>query len=113
MMLTGGSVERAIELIEGLEVDEKRMLTNLELTKGLIYAENVSLALAPKMGKTQAHELIEKACKQAIAQQKHLKEILAEMSVDLPNLDELFMPSNSIGNSLDIIDEILDNLSNH
>lgn len=113
MMLTGGSVERTIELIEGLEVDEKRMLANLELTKGLIYAENVSLALAPKMGKTQAHELIEKACRQAIAQQKHLKEILSEMSLDLPNLDELFMPANSIGNSLDIIDEILDNLSNH
>jgi 3-carboxy-cis,cis-muconate cycloisomerase len=113
MMLTGGSVERAIELIGGLEVNDKRMLANLELTKGLIYAENVSLALAPKMGKTQAHELIEKACKQAITQQKHLKEILSEMSLDLPNLDELFMPAHSIGNSLDIIDEILDNLSNH
>ncbi|GAB3505752.1 class-II fumarase/aspartase family protein [Emticicia fontis] len=113
MMLTGGSVERTIELIEGLEVNERQMLTNLELTKGLIYAENVSLALAPEIGKTQAHELIEKACKQAIAQQKHLKEILSEMSLDLPNLDELFTPANSIGNSLDIIDEILDNLSNH
>jgi 3-carboxy-cis,cis-muconate cycloisomerase len=113
MMLTGGTVERAIDLLESLEVNEKRMLTNLELTKGLIYAENVSLALAPKIGKIQAHELIEKACKQAIAQQKHLKEILSEMSLDLPNLEKLFMPVHSIGNSLDIIDEILDNLSNH
>ncbi|RYU94525.1 3-carboxy-cis,cis-muconate cycloisomerase [Emticicia agri] len=111
MLLTGGAVERMIELIEGLEVDEKRMLVNLELTKGLIYAENVSLALAPQIGKTQAHELIEKACKQAIAQQKHLKEILAEMFVDLPNLEELFMPAYSIGNSLDIIDEILETVS--
>ncbi len=109
MMLAGGAVERTIELLEGLEVDEKRMLVNLELTKGLVYAENVSLALAPKIGKTQAHELIEKACRQAIAQQKHLKEILSEMSLDLPNLDDLFMPVHSIGNSLDIIDEILDN----
>lgn len=113
MMLTGGTVERSIDLLQGLEVDEKRMLTNLNLTRGLIYAENVSLALAPKMGKIQAHELIEKACKQALAQQKHLKDILSEMSLDLPNLEELFMPVHSIGNSLDIIDEILDNLSNH
>jgi len=113
MMLSGGAIERTIELLQGLEVDEKRMLANLELTKGLIYAENVSLALAPKIGKIQAHELIEKACKQAIGQQKHLKDILSEMSLDLPNLEELFMPVHSIGNSLDIIDEILDNLSNH
>lgn len=109
MMLAGGAVERTIELLEGLEVDEKRMLINLELTKGLVYAENVSLALAPKIGKTQAHELIEKACRQAIVRQKHLKEILSEMSLDLPNLEDLFMPVHSIGNSLDIIDEILDN----
>lgn len=113
MMLTAGAVERTIELLEGLEVDEKRMLKNLGMTNGLIYAENVSLALAPEIGKTQAHELIEKACTQAIDKQKHLKEILSEMSLDLPNLEELFMPEYSIGNSLDIIDEILDNLSNH
>ncbi len=107
MMLTAGSVERSIELIEGLEVDEKRMLQNLELTKGLIYAENVSLALATKIGKINAHELVEKACKLAISQQKHLKEILEEMNLDLPNLEDLFKPENSIGNSLEIIDEIL------
>ncbi|MCU0337483.1 MAG: hypothetical protein MUF12_06435, partial [Sediminibacterium sp.] len=80
---------------------------NLELTKGLIYAENVSLALATKIGKINAHELVEKACKLAISQQKHLKEILEEMNIDLPNLEALFKPENSIGNTLDIIDDIL------
>lgn len=107
MTLTAGSVERALELVSGLEVDEKRMLANLEVTKGLIYAENVSLALAPKMGKMQAHELVEKACKTAILQQKHLKEILLELQLDLPDLEELFKPENSIGLSLELIDEVL------
>jgi 3-carboxy-cis,cis-muconate cycloisomerase len=83
------------------------MLQNLELTKGLIYAENISLTLATKLGKINAHELVEKACKSAISQQKHLKEILKEMNIDLPNLEELFNAQNSIGNSLEIIDEIL------
>lgn len=107
MLLTAGSIERAIELIESLEVDKQRMLLNLELTKGLIYAENVSLALATKIGKINAHELVEKACKSAISQQKHLKEVLEEMNIDLPNLEALFKPENSIGNSLEMIDEIL------
>ena len=112
MTLTAGTVERAIELIEGLEVDEKRMLANLEITKGLIYAENVSLALAPKIGKIQAHQLVEKACKSAISQQKHLKEVLLDLKIDLPNLEELFKPENSIGNSLEIIDTILTRFDN-
>lgn len=107
MTLSAGSVERAIELVGGLEVDEKRMLANLEVTKGLIYAENVSLALAPKMGKMQAHELVEKACKTAIHQQKHLKEVLIDFQLDLPDLEELFKPENSIGLSLELIDEVL------
>jgi 3-carboxy-cis,cis-muconate cycloisomerase len=107
LLLTAGSIERSIELIASLEVDDKRMLQNLEFTKGLIYAENISLALAIKMGKINAHELVEKACKLAISQQKHLKEILKEMNIDLPNLEELFKAENSIGNSLEIIDEIL------
>jgi len=107
MTLTAGSVERALELVSGLEVDEKRMLANLEVTKGLIYAENVSLALAPKMGKMQAHELVEKACKTAIQQQKHLKEVLIEWALELPDLDALFNPENSIGFSLELIDEVL------
>jgi 3-carboxy-cis,cis-muconate cycloisomerase len=107
MLLTAGTIEKSIDLITSLEVDEKRMLANLEITKGLIYAENVSLALTPKMGKIYAHQLVEKACKLAIAKQKHLKEILMDQNIELDNLDELFKPENSIGNSLAIVDSIV------
>ena len=112
MLLTGGSVEKSIDLIAGLEVDEKRMLRNIEITKGLIFAENISLALATKMGKIQAHELVEKACKNAVAKNLHLKEVLKEMNLDLENLDIYFDPQNSIGNSIGIIENILKKYDN-
>lgn len=107
MRLVAGSVERSTELLEGLEVAPQQMLSNLERTNGLIYAENVSLALAPKLGKAQAHELLEQAVKRAVSEQKHLKTVLTDMALDLPDLDELFSPEKSIGDSLLIIDEIL------
>lgn len=107
MLLTAGSLEKTTELISGLEVDDKRMLSNIEITKGLIFAENVSLALASKIGKIQAHELVEKACKIAISKNRHLKEILIENSTEIENLDDLFNPENSIGNSVEIVDAIL------
>jgi 3-carboxy-cis,cis-muconate cycloisomerase len=87
MLLIGGSVDRTIELLKDLEVDKKRMSENLKITNGLIDAEDISLALAKKIGKTQAHELVQKACKIAISEQKHLKEVLTEMGVILS--DEL------------------------
>jgi 3-carboxy-cis,cis-muconate cycloisomerase len=109
--LISGSLEKAIELFSGLEVDEKRMLENIEITQGLIFAENVSLALASKIGKIQAHELVEKACKMAISKKKHLKEVLLENNIELENLEELFNPENSIGNSVEIVDAILSSQS--
>jgi 3-carboxy-cis,cis-muconate cycloisomerase len=105
--LTAGSLEKTIELISGLEIDEKRMLANIEITQGLIFAENVSLALAKRIGKIQAHELVEKACKSAISKNKHLKEVLIENNVEIENMDGLFNPENSIGNSVEIVDAIL------
>jgi 3-carboxy-cis,cis-muconate cycloisomerase len=107
MQLTGGSIEKSIGLIEGLEVDENRMLANLELTKGLIYAENLALALAQKIGKSTAHEYIENACKKAIQEKKHLKEVLLEMNIEVTDLDSLFDPQNAIGLSLELIDKVV------
>ena len=109
MQLTAGALDRSIELTEGLEADEKRMLQNLELTNGLIYAENVSLALAPVLGKAPAHELVEKACKTAVARREHLKKVLTDIHIDLSDkeLDELFKPETSIGFSLEIVDAVL------
>lgn len=107
MQLTTGAVDRSLELIDSLEIDAHRMRQNLDITKGLIYAETVSLALAPALGKTQAHELVEKACALAVTEQKHLKEVLQEQAIDVPNLDALFEPEQSLGQTLDIIDQIL------
>lgn len=76
--LCSGSLDRAIDVIAGLEVDARRMSANLELTHGLIYAERVSMALARSMGREPAHALVEKACKQAIAGQRRLCDVLSD-----------------------------------
>ncbi|MEC5166631.1 3-carboxy-cis,cis-muconate cycloisomerase [Flavobacterium sp. PL11] len=108
MQLTAGSVEKSIALLAGLEVNKDRMLANLELTNGLIYAENVSLALTKKIGKAASHELIEKACKKAIIENRHLKSIILELNTDLSDIDDLFNPKNSIGLSIELINQLLE-----
>ena len=109
--LSAGMVEKSLELLKGLEVDEDRMLSNLDLTKGLIYAETVALTLAGKIGKQAAHELIKSACKKATLNQQHLKETLEIHYPETSDLElnQLFSPENAIGRSLEIIDEILAN----
>lgn len=108
MQNAGGTIDKTVELIQNLEVNTDKMLSNLEVTNGLIYAENVSLALAPKLGKIAAHEFTEKACKLAISTKKHLKTILLESNETIDHLDEIFDPKNAIGNSIEIIESILE-----
>jgi 3-carboxy-cis,cis-muconate cycloisomerase len=76
-MLNAGALARAIEIVEGLQVDAKKMAADLEVTHGLVMAEAVSMALAEHLGRRSAHELVEKACALAVREKKHLREVLA------------------------------------
>ena len=107
MNLTAGSLEKSVDLIINLEVDKERMLQNIEITNGLIYAERVSLHLSKTLGKMQAHESVKKACALAIQQQRHLKEVVLEMHPQIINIDALFEPISAIGNSLVWVENIL------
>ena len=109
--LTCGSLEKSIDLIENLEVDTKRMLQNIELTNGLIYAEKVAFELSNTLGKMQAHEAIKKACKRSIDEEKHLKQIIRETHPEIDNIDALFQPENAIGNSIKWVEKITNKYS--
>jgi 3-carboxy-cis,cis-muconate cycloisomerase len=100
--LTGGALRPMMSLMEGLEINTGRMLLNLEATRGLIYAESVSMLLATRLGKSAAHELMERASRQSIKENKHLKDVLLEdaaVRAHFANGDiaKLFDPLSYIG----------------
>jgi 3-carboxy-cis,cis-muconate cycloisomerase len=102
VQLTAGCVRKAVEVTDGLEVRKEQMLHNLELTKGLIYAENVSLALAEKIGKQDAHRLIEQLSKEAQEKDIHLHDLVISNHIIVKYLDSaqiksLFTPELSLG----------------
>lgn len=76
LLVTSGGLAAIVDIAEGLEIDAARMRANLDLTRGLIMAEAVTMALAEKIGKSDAHHLIEAASKQAVAEKKHLRDVL-------------------------------------
>jgi 3-carboxy-cis,cis-muconate cycloisomerase len=115
MLVTSGAVAAVVDLAEGLEVDVARMRTNLDATSGLIMAEAVSMALAEKIGKSDAHHLIEGASKKAIAERKHLRDVLAgdknvTAHLDAGALARLFDPMAYQGASQALIDRLLASL---
>src|SRR5689334_611816 len=49
--LVSGSLQQALLVADGLEVDAMRMTRNLDLTQGLVLAEAVSIVLAQRVGR--------------------------------------------------------------
>jgi 3-carboxy-cis,cis-muconate cycloisomerase len=93
-------------------VDSARMLENLELTQGLVYAEEVAVVLAKQMGKREADLLVKRACQRAKDKGCHLREVLAWDSnvtsiIDQAALDQLFRPENALGIANELIDRVL------
>jgi 3-carboxy-cis,cis-muconate cycloisomerase len=54
------------------------MRANIDATQGLVMAEAVMMALAEKIGRLEAHDLVEAACHRAVAEGAHLKDVLAK-----------------------------------
>jgi 3-carboxy-cis,cis-muconate cycloisomerase len=110
--LTAGALHHARALLEGLVVDPERMRRNLDTTRGMISAEAVMMALAPQVGRDQAHHLVAAACHRALAHGRHLLEELqadAMITAHLPpeRLVELLDPRNYTGLAPEFVDRVL------
>jgi 3-carboxy-cis,cis-muconate cycloisomerase len=59
--LAAGALREARALAEGLEVNADRMLANIDLTHGLLFADAAAGRLAAALGRETAHEVVEHA----------------------------------------------------
>jgi adenylosuccinate lyase len=58
-----------IRVIQGLEVDTERMLTNLHMTGGLVFSQRILLALIDKgVGRQEAYKMVQRNAKKVWAQ---------------------------------------------
>lgn len=111
--LSAGALQHFAQTVSGLRLDVARMRANLEATHGLIFAEAVAMILAPSIGRSPAHQLLEAAARKSASEGKHLQEVLAAdpsvtAHIPLAKLKELFDPSRYLGNAGEFIDRVLE-----
>jgi 3-carboxy-cis,cis-muconate cycloisomerase len=78
LLVTSGAVNAVADIAQSLEVDAERARTNVEATQGLIMAEAVTVALAAKIGRQQAQQIVDEASRVALSRNRHLNSVLAE-----------------------------------
>jgi adenylosuccinate lyase len=75
--LTMTALDLAKPLLEGLEVDERRMAGNLSAHGGFAASEALLAALAPRVGKHRAQDLLQRVLDEARRQDRSLEEAAA------------------------------------
>jgi 3-carboxy-cis,cis-muconate cycloisomerase len=101
---TAGAVAGVRSALRGLEVNTERMGSNLEMSRGLVMAEALAMALAPSVGKHEAHQILAAASRRATEQDADLRSIAAKDSQILAHLspdalDQIFDPLSYLGSS--------------
>lgn len=110
--LTSASISYATEVIKGLTVDSDRMQANLDAAHGFPLAEAVSVALASKIGRIEAHEVLRKAVDRAMMVKRPLADVLKEMPevkthLNDAEIDGLLDARNYLGSAQRFVSRVL------
>jgi 3-carboxy-cis,cis-muconate cycloisomerase len=116
--LAGGALHHLAEMIPGLEIDSAKMRSNLEITRGLIFAEALQMALAGPMGRGSAHDHVRAAGKIAVKENRHLRDVAKSdpeiaKHISAKEIDRLFDPAEYLGVADQLIDRVLDDYASH
>lgn len=113
LTLTGGAVAAVREATEGLEVYPDRMRANLGATDGLLLAERVSTVAAEKLGRQEAHELVEAVARRTsdgggTFREELLGEPGLREALSGDEVDEALDPAGYLGSAGVFVDRALD-----
>jgi 3-carboxy-cis,cis-muconate cycloisomerase len=102
----------SMEIAEGVVVNASRMTSNLDAMLGLPQSEAVSAALARKIGRSVAHEILREATRQARDKNQNLSDVLKRNSQVTAHLtpetiDRLFQPCEYLGSTKEFIERVL------
>lgn len=109
----GAALTSGVRLLSGLQVNTERMRENVDAQRGYVLAEPVMIALAARLGKPRAHELVHAAARRGNEEGMTLRDaLLADDAVmdhlDAGELDALLTPERALGAVDALIDRALE-----
>jgi 3-carboxy-cis,cis-muconate cycloisomerase len=81
------------------------MRANLDASGGLVVAERISFALTPRLGRSQAHEVVAEATTASSFREALLVD--DRIALSEPELDALLDPAGYIGSAEALVDRAL------
>lgn len=83
------AAEALAELLSGLQFDPTRCRANIDALHGTVFSERLAALLIPKLGRTEAQELINDMCREAIESRTHLRQLARDYIAGDARLHEI------------------------
>jgi adenylosuccinate lyase len=111
-LMTGAILAQVKTILRGLEVHPERMRRNLDVLGGFLLSERVMFALADKVGKQSAHEMIYEVAMRGIAQgisfeQALMADAQVAGAISAHELKALLDPTTYVGLAPAIVERVL------
>ena len=113
-IMTDGALQLTRRVVDGLRVYPERMRINLDQTDGLMLSEAIMLALAQKMGRQTAHDVVYECAMRAIEQGLPFRQTLAEhpavaACLTAQDIERYLDPIHYTGLAGEFVDRVLQN----
>ena len=117
-MLSAGALAQTRFVVEGLQVNEKRMRDNIGITKGLLMSEAVMMGLGAAIGRNRAHDVVYDICREVVKTGRPLVDLLAENKeiskhANRKQLEKMVDPTNYLGVAGEMVDRVLKRRKKH
>jgi 3-carboxy-cis,cis-muconate cycloisomerase len=111
-IMADGALHLTTRVMDGLLVYPERMRINLDQTNGLMLSEAVMLALAQKIGRQSAHDVVYECAMRAVEQKLPFRQTLSEHTVVTRHLtgqdiERLLDPIHYTGLAGQFVDRVL------
>lgn len=103
ILALSGALVHAERLATGLQVDDKRMLANIEATNGLCLAEAAAFALSRHMSRSEAQALVTASCGEVMESGRHLVDLVSRATGAPVDWDAVRRPENWLGSAAEFV----------
>jgi adenylosuccinate lyase len=105
-------LKSAAYILDDMQVNEKQMLRNIELQRGLPFAEKIMFNLGKVVGKQSAHKLVYQCAMETIEKKEHFIEVLyrqADVKNNFTKEDLIGWtdPQKDLGSILEKVDQVV------
>jgi len=107
---TGASLRHTDTILSRLKVDKERMLRNIELTNGLVYAEQAVVLLSAQLPRSEARKIVEQACANVTPGKSLATLLLEQPSAQNINWNVEFHPEACFGTAPQLIADGLEKI---